>query len=126
LNLTEALRNEALVNITISALSLNTWFEMVNGSSTRLFNVYHFENRLSFYLPYSLCLLLTLLVLILGFLALHHNGVTAIDGGFFQILMTTTGRIGLESAASKGCPGGEENVPDELKKNEDTLWGNHH
>jgi hypothetical protein len=38
LNLTETLPNEALVNITISILSLNTWFEMVNGSSTRLFN----------------------------------------------------------------------------------------
>jgi hypothetical protein len=59
---------------------------------------------------------LTLPVLILGFLALYHNGVTAIDGRFVQILMTTTGRTGLEAAASKGCLGGEENVPDELNK----------
>jgi hypothetical protein len=54
--------------------------------------------------PYGFCLLLTLPVLILGFLILHHSGVTAINGGFAHILMTT-GRTGLEFEASKGCLG---------------------
>jgi hypothetical protein len=114
--ITESLLNEGLANITISALSLNTHYEVVNGSSMRVFNVYHFTNRLSFYLPYGLSLLTVVPVIALGFLALHHNGVTAIDGGFVQLLMTTTGRTELEDAAGQGCLGGEENVPKALKK----------
>jgi len=44
------------------------------------------------------------------------NGVSAIDGGFLQILMTAaTGQTEIEIAASKGCLGGYENIPDELK-----------
>jgi hypothetical protein len=112
----EKLLNEALINITISSLSLGVHYEMVNGTSTRVFNVYRFEKRLSFYVPYGLCLLFTLPVLVVGLLALHHNGVTAIDGGFVQLLMTTTGRTELEDIAAQGCLGGEENVPKELKK----------
>jgi hypothetical protein len=112
----QRLLNEALANITISSLALNKHFESVNGTSTRVFNVYHFENRLSFYLPYGLCLLFTLPVLVLGLLALHHNGVTAIDGGFVQLLMTTTGQTKIEDAIGAGCLGGEENIPNELKR----------
>jgi hypothetical protein len=108
--------NEVLANITISALSLNKHYEIKNGSSTRVFNVYHFNNRLSFYLPYGLCLLFTIPVLVVGLLALQHNGVTAIDGGFVQLLMTTTGRTRIEDAAGAGCMGGEENVPKDLLK----------
>ena len=116
IDITEELLNQALANITISALSLNTWYGLVNGSSNRAFNVYYFDHRLSFYLPYGLCLLFTLPVIVIGLLALKYNGVSAIDGGFVQILMTTTGRTELEDAAVKGCLGGEENIPKELKK----------
>ncbi|KAF2819631.1 hypothetical protein CC86DRAFT_430414, partial [Ophiobolus disseminans] len=116
INLNESLLNEALANITISALTLNTYYGLVRGSSSRVFNVYHFEKRLSFYLPYGLSLLFALPILVLGLLALRYNGVAAIDGGFVQILMTTTGRTELEEAAIKGCLGGEENIPKELKK----------
>jgi hypothetical protein len=115
-SITENLLNEALANITISSLSLNTQFQSVNGTSTRVFNIYHFDNRLSFYLPYGLCLIFTLPVLVIGLLSLQHNGVTAMDGGFVQLLMTTTGRTVIEDAAGAGCMGGEENVPKELKK----------
>jgi hypothetical protein len=101
-DISEALLNQALANITISALSLGTWYDNVHGSSTRVFNVYHFHNRLSFYLPYGLCLLLTFPVRVLGLLALQHNDVTAVDGGFVQLLMTTTRRTDLEDAAARG------------------------
>ncbi|KAL1792471.1 hypothetical protein ACET3X_008978 [Alternaria dauci] len=100
-SITEDLLNEALANITISSLAMNKHFESVNGTSMRVFNVYQFENRLSFYLPYGLCLLFTLPVLVLGMLALHHNGVTAIDGGFVQLLMTTTGQTKIEDAVGR-------------------------
>jgi hypothetical protein len=113
---TEELLNEALVNITISSLALNKRSDLVNGTSTSVFNVYHFENRLSFFLPYSLCLLFSLPVLVLGLLALRHNGVTAIDGGFVQLLMTTTGQTKIEDAVRSGCLGGEENVSNEMKR----------
>jgi len=38
------------------------------------------------------------------------------QGGFLQILMTTTGSKTLERAAAGGCIGGEENVPQDLKE----------
>lgn len=111
-----SLLNEALANITISAISLNKWHDLVNASATRAFNVYRFEHYLSFYLPYGLSLLFMLPVALVGLRALQHNDVTAIDGGFVQILMTTTGRTEIENAAVKGCLGGEENIPKALKK----------
>jgi hypothetical protein len=114
-DISEALLNQALANITISALSLGTWYDNFHGSSTRVFNIYHFHNSLSFYLPYGFSLLLTFPVLVLGLRALQHNDVTAIDGGFAQLLMTTTGRTGLEDVAARGCLGGEENIPKELR-----------
>jgi hypothetical protein len=38
------------------------------------------------------------------------NGVSATDGGFLQVLMTTRGSEALDGVASGGCLGGEENV----------------
>ncbi|CAO2657831.1 Nn.00g070910.m01.CDS01 [Neocucurbitaria sp. VM-36] len=116
LKFSETLLNEVLANITISALSLNLWYGLVNGTTSRTLNTYKFEHRLSFYLPYGLCLGFTLPIVLIGLLALHHNGVSAIDGGFLQVLMTTTGNTELRKLATKACIGGEENIPKELKK----------
>jgi hypothetical protein len=41
--------------------------------------------------------------------------VSAISGGFLQILMTTTGRTTLEAVAAKSSLGGQENVSKELR-----------
>ncbi|KAF3039746.1 hypothetical protein E8E12_006952 [Didymella heteroderae] len=115
--MSEAILNEALANITISALSLNLWHDFIEGKDTRVYNVYHFQRHLNFFLPYGLCLLCALPIVVLGILALRHNGVSAIDGGFLQVLMTTaTGQTKMEVAAADGCLGGHENVPDTLKK----------
>jgi hypothetical protein len=116
LSITEDLLNEALANITISALSLNTWMEVVNGTVTKRVSVYNFKGKLSFFLPYGLCLLLAIPIIILGLRSHCDNGVSAMDGGFLQILMTTTGRTELERQAMGGCEGGYENVPKELKR----------
>jgi hypothetical protein len=111
--------NELLINITISALSLNERFDMVNGTESQTFNIYHFQNKLIFFLPYGLCLGLSIPILVLGLIALHvhNNGVSAITGGFVQILMTTTGRTEIEAAILKGSAtlGGHENVTKELE-----------
>jgi hypothetical protein len=106
-----------LVNLTIAAISLNLWHDVVGGNVTRLYNVYRFEHRLNFFLPYGLCMLLTVPILTLGLFALRHNGVSAIDGGFLQVLMTAaTGDTAIERAARPGCFGGKENIPEELEK----------
>jgi len=111
--------NELLINTTISALALNQRFDIVNGTETRTFNVYRFENKLAFFLPYGLSLALAIPILALGFVALYvlNHGVSAISGGFMQLLMTTTGRSSLEAVVTRGpgTLGGYENVSEELR-----------
>jgi deoxyhypusine synthase len=113
---TETLLNEALANLTISALSLNYWYDSINGMSTKQFNLYQFTHKINFFLPYGLPLLFAIPIIALGIMALYHNGVSAIDGGFLQLLVTTTGRTELESHATKACLGGYENISRELKE----------
>jgi hypothetical protein len=111
---------ELLINSTISALSLNKRFDTVAGTTSRAFSVYRFRNKLAFFLPYGLCLGLGLPILALGLAAFYtrNQGVSAITGGFLQVLMTTTGRGSLETVVVKtsGTMGGQENVSDELKE----------
>ncbi|KAI4684062.1 hypothetical protein J4E81_009225 [Alternaria sp. BMP 2799] len=111
--------NELLINTTISALALNQRFDTVNGTETRTFNIYRFENKLAFFLPYGLSLALAIPILMLGFTALYvqNHGVSAISGGFMQLLMTTTGRGSLEAVVTRGSGtlGGYENVSEELR-----------
>ena len=111
--------NELLINTTISALALNQRFDIVNGTETRTFNIYRFENKLAFFLPYGLSLALAIPILALGLVALYvqNHGVSAINGGFMQLLMTTTGRGSLEAVVTRGSGtlGGYENVSEELR-----------
>ncbi|KAI4644522.1 hypothetical protein J4E93_006427 [Alternaria ventricosa] len=111
--------NELLINTTISALALNQRFDIVNGTETRTFNIYRFENKLAFFLTYGLSLALAIPVLALGLVALYvqNHGVSAISGGFMQLLMTTTGRGSLEAVVTRGSGtlGGYENVSEELR-----------
>ena len=111
--------NELLINTTISVMALNTRFGIVNGTETRASNVYRFENKLAFFLPYGLSIGLGIPIIALGLLSfyIHNQGVSAINGGFLQLLMTTTGRTGLEDMVIKrsATMGGYENMSDELK-----------
>ncbi|KAF2623184.1 hypothetical protein BU25DRAFT_414690 [Macroventuria anomochaeta] len=71
----------------------------------------------TFFCPYDLCLLFTLPIVATGLIALQHNGISAIDGGFLRIPMTAaTGQTVVETTAGKGCLGGYENIPVELRK----------
>lgn len=115
--LNESLINEALANITIAAISVDLWQDFVKGNVSRVYSVYRFDRRLNFFLPYGLCLSLTIPIVALGLLALRHNGVSAKDGGFVQILMTAaTGDTAIEQAAKSGFMGGAENIPEGLKR----------
>jgi hypothetical protein len=114
------LANELLINSTISMLALNRRFGNVNGTTSRAFNAYHFRNKLAFFLPYSLSLGLAIPIIASGLFAFYvrNQRVSAISGGFLQILMTTTGRTELETIIMEGSGtmGGRENVSEKLKR----------
>jgi hypothetical protein len=112
--------NELLINSTILMLALNRRFDNVNGTTSRAFNVYRFRNKLAFFLPYSLSLGLAIPIIALGLFAFYvrNQRVSAISGGFLQLLMTTTGRTELETIIMEGSGtmGGRENVSKKLKR----------
>jgi hypothetical protein len=112
-NVTEASINSMLANISISVLSLDIWSGAVDVNNTEYVNVYQFSHPLSFFLPYGLCLGLTLVFVVISLGALEKNGVAATDGGFLQVLMTTTGDTAMTDVAAKGCLGGADNTPKE-------------
>ncbi len=108
--------NDQLVNVTMSAvMAYNYWSTQVNATIVDLVNVYSFSNPLSLILPYFVTLTVALPFMVLGFLALLRNGVSATDGGFMQIITTSTGSAVLDRAAAGGCLGGDESVPEELR-----------
>jgi hypothetical protein len=109
---------ESLTNTTISALSLDRRYQLKNGTTIKVVNVYRFEQKMTFFLPYAMCLGIALPVLMVGYLALHYNGASAISGGFLQILVTTTGQTRLRTVAAGSCMGGRENISSELKNME--------
>jgi hypothetical protein len=71
---------------------------------------------LNLIIPYFLSLLLALPLLAIGGLALRHNGVSAIDGGFTQLITTSTGSATLQRLAAGCCLGGEKDVTEALKE----------
>ncbi|PHH92847.1 hypothetical protein CDD83_4519 [Cordyceps sp. RAO-2017] len=119
LNVSEEILNEILTNITISTISeLGLWTVPVDVSKHLWVNSYDFSRPLNLLLPYTVAVLYSLPLIGLGLVALYWNGVPAIDGGLFQLLMTTRGCEEIDRVAAKGCLGGESNVPPELKNME--------
>jgi hypothetical protein len=114
LDITEASVNELLANVSIFTLSLNTWYGNVTVNNAEFRNVYRFSEPTNLVLPYGLCLIVTLGFLIVGLNALRMNGVPATDGGFLQIITTTTGNTAMNNAAAKGSMSSIHNVPQEL------------
>lgn len=99
-------------------ISLNNWKVTANGTETRLVNFYHFKNKTAFFVPYALCLGVAIPIAALGLASMHENDVTAITGGFLQVLMTTSDQFSLREAAQKYSIGGHENVSKELEEME--------
>ncbi|KAF2750250.1 hypothetical protein M011DRAFT_465029 [Sporormia fimetaria CBS 119925] len=112
-NISEDSLNELLFNITISALTLNTWSDKVEVTHTEYVLVYQFIAGLHFIIPYALCLALALVFVAMSLTVLHLNGVPASDG-FLQVFMTTRGNTSMSRAVGKGCIGGRHNAPEEL------------
>ena len=114
LNITEASINELLANVSISTLSLNKWYGDVNVTDRDSRNVYCFSHPLRLLVPYGLCLGFTFLSIVLWLNALRLNEVSATDGGFLQIIMTTTGDTEMSRNVLGGSLGGSGNAPKEL------------
>ncbi|PHH87090.1 hypothetical protein CDD83_9324 [Cordyceps sp. RAO-2017] len=109
--------NAVLVNITLSTIShFKRWQSPVDINKTTWVTSYSFSRPENLILPYTIAILCSLPLIALGLLALYSNGVPAIDGGVFQLLMTTRGSRMIDELAARGSLGGEENIPPELKK----------
>ncbi|KAG4434704.1 hypothetical protein IFR05_009814 [Cadophora sp. M221] len=115
--ITQDLLNEILMNVTISTITAyGFWNTTVNATIDDLINVYKFSRPLNLIVPYSTSLLIALPFIVLGLWALYQNGVPATDGGFIQLITTSTGSRNLQNAAAGGCLGASENAPSALKK----------
>ncbi|KAE8416503.1 hypothetical protein BDV36DRAFT_297060 [Aspergillus pseudocaelatus] len=107
-----SLLNTLLGNITGSIIPLkNLWSTKVNLTDNVMVNVYSLSQPLNIILPYSLTLLAGLLSLLLGLYSLRENDVSALDGGFLQILTTTLGSSNIDRVVRDGCLRGMKIYP---------------
>ncbi|TVY80729.1 hypothetical protein LSUE1_G003442 [Lachnellula suecica] len=115
-NITQDVLNDYLFNITTSVMTAyGNWKTNANATQSTTINIYSFSQPLNLILPYFISLAVGLPFMLLGTLALFRNGVSAIDGGFMQIITTSTGSAVLDRAAAGGCLGGSESATQELK-----------
>ncbi|KAF4635687.1 hypothetical protein G7Y89_g2416 [Cudoniella acicularis] len=115
LTITSHLVNETLFNVTLGAMyTLDFYQAPANVTKMQFKNTYSFSAPKNLIIPYTVCLLLPLPFILLGFNSLRLNGVPAMDGSFLQILTTATGSKKLENAAAGGCLSGDNNMPKEL------------
>jgi hypothetical protein len=96
LNITEDLLNDVLTNITLSAISLGTWWDMVPVTTVRYRNTYSFANPINLIVPYSVCLAAATIFAGIAIWSLWQNGIPAADGGFLQIMVATRGNTAME------------------------------
>jgi hypothetical protein len=104
-----------LQNVVISMLTLNRTTTQTNVTESTIVNVFSFSNPARLIVPYFLSACISLAFIIGGGHALLSNGISASTGGVFQTLCTTRGSERLGVLAAKGCLGGRENVPEDLK-----------
>ncbi|KAG9186785.1 hypothetical protein G6011_09893 [Alternaria panax] len=101
LNFSEAMINDFLINVSISALTLNTWHVPYLVNITEYRTTYHFSRPINLIIPYALSLGIALVFVGIGIWSLMSNGVPATDGGFLQIATTNTGRTEMERLIEK-------------------------
>ncbi|KAF2877373.1 hypothetical protein BDV95DRAFT_144558 [Massariosphaeria phaeospora] len=116
LHITEELLNSVLTNITLSAISLGTWWAMVPVTTTRYRSTYSFAYPLALILPYSICLAAASLFAAIAVWSLWQNGTPAADGGFLQIMLATRGNTEMERLVLKERLTAVENMSEELQK----------
>jgi hypothetical protein len=115
LNITEESLNNVLTNITLSAITLGTWWDMVNVTTTSYRSTYKFSNPLNLILPYSICMVIGTAFAAAAIWSLYRNGVPAADGGFLQIMMTTRGDTQMNRLVLREGLNPKTGLPDDLK-----------
>ena len=115
-NVTEASLNELLANVTISALSLGAFKDLVPVEVKEFQNTYHFSDKVGFVVPYALCLFFAAVFAALAIRSLNRNGVPAADGGFLQIMMATRGDTEMERLVIKEGDVSVNQISSELKQ----------
>jgi hypothetical protein len=113
INVTEAAINEYLIKMAISALSLDVGKAPVPVNITTYQATYEFSNPLNLILPYSLSLLFCIVFVVIGIWSWTHNGASAADGGFLQVMTATTGRTRMEDLVVAQHID-KDNLPEEL------------
>lgn len=108
-----------LQDLVISTIALNfadrpIWVNNEDITAMTGAEVYIFESKLQFYVPYAACLAITAALYIIGLWSLRKNGVSA-ESGFLQFATTTSSGGALNHAAYGCSAGGGENMTDELK-----------
>jgi hypothetical protein len=97
------------------SVSLGIWKQPTLVTFTEYRNTYHFSRPMNLILPYSLCLGIGLIIIILGLWSLYQNEIPAADGSFLQIVMATKGGTKLEELVIKQGLVGSTEVSKELK-----------
>ena len=115
LDITETLLNNVLTNITLSAISLGTWHEVIPVTVTRFQSTYSFANPLNLILPYSICFLVASIFAGIAIYSLCRNGTPAEDGGFLQIMTTTRGNTEMERLVLRQDLTKTDKLPVELR-----------
>jgi len=116
LDITEELLNNALTNITLSAISLRLWQERIPVNITRYQSTYSFANPLNLILPYSICFPVASIFAGIAIYSLLRNGTPAADGGFLQIMTTTRGNTEMERLVLRHDLTKMEKLPMELRR----------
>jgi hypothetical protein len=114
-NITEDILNDVLTNITLSAISLGTWWDRVPVTTTRYQATHSFANPLNLILPYSICLAAATVFATIAIWSLWQNDTPAVDGGFLQIMMATRGSTEMEKLVVREGSTTIDNISDELK-----------
>ena len=116
LNITQDTLNDALSAITISAISLGTWWDTVPVTITTYRNTYKFSNPLNLILPYSICLVISTVFIAIGIWSLLRNDMPVADGGFLQVMIATRGNTRMDRLVTKNGVVATDRVPKELKE----------
>lgn len=108
--ITEPILNDIVANVTLAAMlfmyPLSTWNATVIANVTTYRNVYSFSRPLNLIFPYTLSLAISLPFLVLGYISLRRNGVTALSDSFLQLLTTMTRSEELDRLAQPCSLGG--------------------
>jgi hypothetical protein len=97
-------------------MSLGIWKKPTLVTSTEYRNTYHFSHPMNLILPYNLCLVTGLIIIMLGLWSLYQNEIPAADGSFLQIVMAIKGGTKLEERVIKQGLVASTEVSKELKE----------